>query len=912
MPTEYPIWYPHEDEQLYELTRLPDPPEDWVFHGWTAETLVRDRVNRASFLEELVKHHLWGMEYKEHNKARFKKDNVKTLWKLFYHMQEQHLPKSWAEVFNKTRDAGPRLLKWDLNPRPPPVSAHYPKRPRVLLDSLPAGYVRPAGAPDDIPDSYIIQAMYSAEPLNVNDAMAELRTPPNTTATRSPLEKRRADTSTDKNAQNQKKRRVEAPAPLGQAGTIGPTGSYAPTPEQVPLPAGNDAFWANPLPVAQMPSPPADIPSGVSPPRIHVPAAPGSSPASPPPTDSSMGPPPNEPAFVPDSLKVEAEKLMMKHAYSDLQRHPEAPYQGPIPTQVATHISHLGVVQSGAFSSVRALRLNTDNLELDPNGHQFPYRGRGPAGTVNTCFIDCVIMMGKLLDAGCTVADRKEDRSSRFTDIERAFIEITNMNWDAFDERVSGELRDSFHRLLCTTYPQLMIGHTCPPWSTWSVATKHFEQFRYYYTTEKTRCTCKGKTIKSSEKHGNYIGSYLVDGDENGVTVQQLVERSWPARTHYVCKHCGAGEGTGGPSISKRITRLPLRLVVLPILGTKLVNHTDPVEFSYLDGYGKPCKALYRWLGGIYFHGEYARVWWSDAERGDSDQGDLRMYDGTQVSGTMFGGIPPCSVSDRVSLAWVQGDCPPMLVYEQVLNPSIDQCFTVLETVNTLGQIVQQGKHVLAHHEAWTPKRDPPVVRYPWRLLPSFGDIFLNSKRPDPFDTLPHDPAFIDVRDWVSLRHLNDNDPRLEPFKEHMKLVPLNFGDPPPPPPDTQFFDSLLQNPFIFLDQPHMWPQGIPDVAGINEFPALPESPDARPTSRGSQGSRFTFADWMDMTEDAPQGSSGSKKSKGSAGSKKSQSSDLSMRDAILVKNTTGSPIKRARFEDDERAYQRRTRRRRT
>lgn len=658
-----------------------------------------------------------------------------------------------------------------------------------------------------------------------------------------------------------------------------------------------------------MPSPPSDIPSGVSPPRQHIPAAPGSSPASPPPSDGSVGPPPNEPAFVPDPLKVEVEKLMVKHAYSDLQRHLEAPTQGPIATQVATHASQLAVVQSGAFSSVRAVRLNVDSLELDPNGHQFPYRGRGPVGTVQTCFLDCVIMMGKLLDAGCTVADRKEDRSSRFDDVERAFIEITNMNWDVFDDKVSAELRDTFHRLLSKTYPQMMIGHLCPPWSAWSVSTKHFEQFRYYYTTEKTRCICKGGTIKTSEKHGNCVGNYFSQEDANGVKVSELVERSWPARTHYICKTCGAGEGNGGPSISKRITRLPLRLVVLPVMGTKLVSHTDPLEFTYLDGYGKPCKALYRWLGGIYFHGEHSRVWWTDAERGELDLGDVRMYDGTQVSGTMFGGIPPTDVSERVSLAWVQGDCPPMLVYEQVLSPSVEMCFTAIETINTMGRLVQQGKQVLAHHLAWQPKRDPPLLRYPYRLLPSFGDIFINSKRPDPFDTLPPDAAFIDVRDWVALRHINDEDPRLQPFKEQMKLVPFNYGDPPAPPAGTQFFDTLLQNPFWFLDQPDMWPQGLPDVAGINEFPALPESPDARPTSVGSNASgmsRFTFADWMETVHGSPKESSGSKKSQASSESKKSQSSDLSMRDALLVKNTTGSPTKKARFEDDERAYQRR------
>lgn len=891
---------PEPDFPLYDLTALEDPPADWKLVGYTTKGVIGQKTLRLGPAKILAKFHLWGIHYGNFKRTPCKRELCKSLWKLFYHMQEQHRPQKWMDLFNLDRDAGPRLLKWTLDPCPPPISLHYLEKPPATFATMEeiVTFERPENAPADIPDTHLAQMMYSAAPLNPSHdltpqtkQMFERQRKEKQKKENRP-EKRLAETS--ENDQPQKKRRVrEFPSPSGTVALNRLTSSLSPP--------GQDTFMPDaPLTeedssTFQALSPPLELPSGISPPRQHIPPRTGSSLASPDPSNSSVGPPPEEPDFIPDSLRVDIEKLLMKHTYGDLQRHPHAPHQEPIPNQIASDASQLAVVQSGAFSSVRAVRINVENLEFSQNGFEFPYRGRGPVGTTQSCFIDCVIMVGKLLDAGCTVGDRKDGRSNRFTDIERAFIEITNMNWDAFDEKVSGELRDSFHRLLCTTYPQLMIGHLCPPWSAWSVCTKHFEQFRFYYTTEKTRCVCKGGSIKSSKKHGCFIGNYLADEDSRGVKVSALVERSWPARKPYACQNCGAEDGQGGPSISKRITRLPLRLVVMPILGTRVLNHTDNVEFKYLNGDSKVCKAMYRWLGGIYFHGEHARVWWTDAARGEMDLGDLRMYDGTQVAGTMFGGIPPNDLNERVDPAWAQNaECPPMLFYEQVLNPTIDICFTAMDTINTMGQLVQQEKPVLLNHVPWVPPPPPPLQRYPGRYLPSFGDVFLNSRRPDAFDTLPPDAAFIDIRDWAALRRINDNDPRLDPFKDQMALVPFTYGEPPAPPPNTQFFDTLLKSPFNFVDQPDMWSQGLPDAAGLMYFPELPQLPDSRPISRHSQSSgasKFTFADWLMNVKSS---------SRQSSSSKKSHSTDVSMQDASsLRKHSSGSEKSRGSEKND-------------
>lgn len=861
---------PEPDFPLYDLTALEDPPAGWKCVGYTTRGLIGQKTLKAGPTRTLAKFHLWGIRYHDPNGQGFKKNLCKALWKYFYHMQEQHRPQKWMDLFNLARDAGPRLLKWTLDPRPPPISLHYLEMPPATFATMEelASFKRPEDALTDIPDTHVAQMMYSAAPLDPSHDL-----PPQAKRIFEGFDRLRKEKHTEKrpvetseNDQPHKKRRIhEFSSPSDSATLHALTSTLSPPDEDSFLPDA-PLYDDNPPTFGTL-SPPLDLPSGISPPRQHIPPRTGSSLASPDPTNSSVGPPPEEPEFIPDSLRVDIEKLIMKHTYVDLQRHPHAPHQEPIPNQIASDPSHLGIVQSGAFSSIRAVRINVENLEFSQNGFEFPYRGRGPVGTTQSCYVDCVIMVGKLLDAGCTVGDRKEGRNGRFTDIERAFIEITNMNWDAFDEKVSGELRDSFHRLLCTTYPQLMIGHLCPPWSAWSVCTKHFEQFRFYYTTEKTRCLCKGGSIKSSEKHGCFIGNYLADEDSRGVKVSTLVERSWPARKAYTCKDCGAGDSEGGPSISKRITRLPLRLVVIPICGTKLLNHTDNVEFKYLNADGKVCKATYRWLGGIYFHGEHARVWWTDAARGEMDLGDVRLYDGTQVSGTMFGGIPASDINERVDPSWAHNaECPPMLFYEQVLNPTIDVCFTAMDTIHTMGQFVQQEKPVLLNHVPWVPAPPPPIQRYPGRYLPSFGDVFFNAQRPDPFDTLPPDAAFIDVRDWAALRRINDKDPRLDPFKEQMALVPYTFGQPPSPPPETQFFDTLLKSPLTFVDQPDMWSQGLPDAAGLMYFPELPQLPDSRPVSKHSQSSsgasRFTFADWLVNMKCSPRGSSSSKKSR--------------------------------------------------
>lgn len=75
---------------------------------------------------------------------------------MLLYQREEYRPKNWIKLFNWTRDTGPRLLRYDLDPRPDPISRFYPDLPTVGLD-VGSSYIRDRDAPGDIPDVVLEQ-----------------------------------------------------------------------------------------------------------------------------------------------------------------------------------------------------------------------------------------------------------------------------------------------------------------------------------------------------------------------------------------------------------------------------------------------------------------------------------------------------------------------------------------------------------------------------------------------------------------------------------------------------------------------------------------------------------------------------------------------------------------------------------
>ena len=149
---------------LYDFTRLPDPPDDWMHFNVSFKHVAHgnSRALKLPQVQVLMKHYFWGIHYEEPTitpKTTRKKQSLKVqqaiLFKLIYYMQERHRPKTWLEMLNVNRDTGPRLLKYDLNPRPMPLSRWYNTAPDVTTRIMNA-YIRPHDAPPDMPD-YLLQ-----------------------------------------------------------------------------------------------------------------------------------------------------------------------------------------------------------------------------------------------------------------------------------------------------------------------------------------------------------------------------------------------------------------------------------------------------------------------------------------------------------------------------------------------------------------------------------------------------------------------------------------------------------------------------------------------------------------------------------------------------------------------------------
>lgn len=924
---------------VYDLLRLPNPPDTWTFLGVPVDRVGHQRVFKAAVCDVLVKHHLWGIRYKPKKQRGHKQLNWEALWKLFYYMADQHRPKTWSELFDVDRDAGPRLLKYTLKPVPAPVSQRYPKVPpkksKKTQEDPP--FVRPADAPDSIPDSYLKQFLLPAqidpeEPVDPGDEdtpdsshePSEALSKDNKSDSNSegPVEdgdkgetpakrKRLADNSDYE--KRHKRRKTGAAEPAGLRRVTRAASKIQAMEEarknQTRESASADPFSSDRAALALPEDTQPDVPmSDTHMPDTHMPDVPMPD-ATAPDNNLALVPllwTPLPPVFDTAPVKEAVERTVMKIVYARLDRHRDAPIRGPVPYRIAQSAGDLETVQTGVHTATTHVRLDPNTFQFDQSGYVFKYSGRGPVWSNNSCAIDAVIVMGMLLDAGCTVADREGGRAHQYSDFERAYIEVTNMNWDAFDDKVSVELRDTYFRILSNRVPWVQMGSLCPAWTVWAASTKNFGQFQFQYSDCMYRCPCMGQSVVEKETgtlNGSCAFPPFEEDDKYGVSVSTLMRRIFPMRDPMPCGYCGAPFATGG-YFQRRLHEPPLRLVVTMNDATRVFNHTDNLKFDYADAHGQPQVAHYRWLGGIYFRQQHARLYWTDDERGEKPSGAIRMYDGYQASGVIVGGIAPSHPNDRVPTEWVLDGVAPILVYERVMNPSAEILGAAFDAIVGLGQAVEQNRQFLLEYQTWAPRTEPAWPERKPRLLPSFGDHFMDTRRPDPFDVLPEykNATSVEINNWISLQNIDAGHPRLLELADQMSSVPTSLYPPQPVPADTNVFDSLLGDPSSLADQSDIWPTGPPDEHGTLNFPELPQTPGSTiwldPTterlsrpgssrsigslrSNSSRGESLNLGDWLHQAAWRSNSSkSSASASKESAKSARSARSNVTMADA--------------------------------
>ncbi|KAJ5125199.1 hypothetical protein N7526_007376 [Penicillium atrosanguineum] len=816
---------PYVDKPWYDLTKLPDPPDKTQF--WS--TRKRDVYNalRVPMINALERHYLWGIKAYVYAGKPTKSEKIDALWKCFYYMSEDHLPKSWEEVLDIDRDAGPRLLKWkELVPAPTPISKFYPRLPpqSFRLDGDEDWFV-PADAPPDMPRTYMLQfqlssslpeklpwSSISGENSNSEDERQPKKPAPKKTAPKNPA--------------------LKKAAPSEPTEFSSPSSASPPSNTSTRSPSRRSDSDQNPS--GQDPSGLGGYEEGSGPILSQGEFS------------SSGGGSGRSPYVIPanyDAVPIREifEKAIMNYTYRWLDRHPGAPYKGPIPHRIAEKAEDLAIVQSGAFRSVQAAKINM-TLQLDADGFMVPVRGRGPIWEGTSCAIDCVIVLGNLLDAGCTIADRGDSDGVHFTDLENAFVEVTNMNWEAFSEETSKELRNAFYRILCNNVPSVTMDNLCHSWVPWSECTKNFAQFRFDYTTITKACHCRGVGTTETAGNGRVLDPASLPADREGVTLNMLWSRAFPMYHPFYCSDCGSGPENDGPWLYRKITNLPLRLVVQTEPGTKIWQHTRDQIFDYLNADGESCQVAYRWLGGIYGAGIHGRVFWGESKRFEAPTKDYAMYDGALASG-MIVSLPASDDEENIPLEWVHDPyCPPILVFERIMNPETPAICAAINTLNSVGQMVEGDQLFKYVHIPWTPDPGPPLFNYKERQLPAFGGCFLDSKRPDPFETLPDDIWDIKIPDWLSLAKIDPNRDLVPKYGltavDSASQVPVDLLGTPPSrvPEDVSPFDSPHVGPQSLAARLELWPPGSLDITGALDFPDLSSRSDSRSGSSSSQG----------------------------------------------------------------------------
>ncbi|RAH47222.1 uncharacterized protein BO95DRAFT_493471 [Aspergillus brunneoviolaceus CBS 621.78] len=133
------IQYPDPELRFEKLAveTLPDPPKDFTIGGKRSHGLTKGGHARKEDLEMLLQFLDWGFDHDRIIHEATCDQLGAMIFKLIFNRAPEHRPQTWNELFDVTRDAGPRLLSRAIDRPCIPVSRYYP--------SLKNGPAMPAG-----------------------------------------------------------------------------------------------------------------------------------------------------------------------------------------------------------------------------------------------------------------------------------------------------------------------------------------------------------------------------------------------------------------------------------------------------------------------------------------------------------------------------------------------------------------------------------------------------------------------------------------------------------------------------------------------------------------------------------------------------------------------------------------------
>lgn len=752
LPPKKEIKYPDPPppREEYDLDLLPDPPDDFDLCRIPLERHIKSRLWNTAELDKLIKFHFWGIKTKTNHRMT-NEVRIKLLRKLNYYQSDIHRQLDIPAFVDFKRDAGPRLLRVDLNPPPKPLSRRYPKLPPLIVGQN--GQVNTAHP------LYLERFSFSSSPtesVNVNSSSAH--NAPIHNNTNLPIEQIQYPTTINPGAAGHPSTRSQQPHQSGAFLHLPVPGNiYQQTfivDPAIPQRQNPPAFTETVQTSNQAPQQRAATGSSQQGPNTQTlfdstendnlwlsmdsENVPSDEPQASDQTPSAESPRRPNPARTPrcsHKAIVEAvEKAIMQFAYRDLDRHPLALPRVARPYVTATAERDLLKAISVMTAGTAYARLSPSSLTFDPHGYECSFRGRGPVWRNNSCAIDCAIVAGRLLDAGSTIIDRGEDAMAweeQLTELEKAFLDTLEMNWDVFPAQTSSDQRDRFWQVIARHMQGVAIGQSMSVTALWVEATKSFGQFKFSYTEEKTSCSCKGNRTRSSFIRASLVTPPFCQTDIDGVRMETLLRRFFSHETPTDCRYCDKK----GVVITRRVFHnLPMRLVVQPHHEALPRNHTSNISFPYHDETGREQSATYRWLGGIYCartvasdedNGEqtvhHFRVYWTDAERGEVDNGEIRMYDGMRNLGLIVGNITPLHRDDRVPEPWWKDVAIPLLFYERVLNPDENVLNVAQQAVQNMINIQKDNQLILNEHTPWSAQKPSTTGPRPLRVLTDTG-----------------------------------------------------------------------------------------------------------------------------------------------------------------------------------------------
>ena len=315
-------------------------------------------------------------------------------------------------------------------------------------------------------------------------------------------------------------------------------------------------------------------------------------------------------------------------------------------------------------------------------GKLYPYRGRGPVWDNNSCALDCVLVVARLLDVGLTAADigdqPRELWLASLDDFEMAFIDAVHADWDIYTKATSISQRRLFMNQFINrsnskkppTAPKSRLGDFLASTALWEECTSMANQFTFR-TRRISICASCGQSNSSKQVEPEQRSITLRDPtptQDTDISMADLLQQWFGVPDRAEHRDHGPPNGCGAPGLFSRrvvVGEMPHRLVVLPSMQYRNIRGAtdDTIRFQYLGTDGREHAAVYRWLGGIYYQLHHFRVYWRDSPYPDRS-GNIKLYDGKLLLGTIIGGVPPQHPDYKVVDWWANGT--DILFYERV------------------------------------------------------------------------------------------------------------------------------------------------------------------------------------------------------------------------------------------------------